>query len=323
MLELVFTLIVVFLAPILLNKIGKNSMNWLDPYYRELWTFVFVVILANSLNKPKTSEFIKKTHSHEVLRRHRLLEYGVIFVIGGLLLSGYWWFTGKISNSSTDKQVSGEITAQQEYIKIPTAKEIAKEIIKELPGLAPPKLRETKNTFNEKVENTKPQEPTFNEKLETVAVSLGRRGVTVGYELSQLSNGKVVEPANFGGYKPIRLYMDQGKLYADVSVYGGLGKPPIEVKHNQFVLRNPRWDRNFDSVALEIVDENKFPVFQLIYESSYHIVINGLFPSPSGLNLFGDTGFIGNATEIPNTFRIERLFKYPSSQFLSQREKTP
>jgi hypothetical protein len=144
--------------------------------------------------------------------------------------------------------------------------------------------------------------------------------MTVAYQLSQL-DGQGVEPVLWGGYKPIRLYLDRGTLFADVSLYGGGGQPPIELKHNEFVLRRADWDRNFDSVALEIVNESKFPVFQLIYESPYKIIINGVFPLPTGLILAGDYGLSLNAPFIRKGFTIQRLFKYPSNQYLAQRQE--
>jgi hypothetical protein len=117
------------------------------------------------------------------------------------------------------------------------------------------------------------------------------------------------------------MYLDKGKLFVDTSIYGGTQKAPVKITHNEFTLRIPGWDRNFDLNSLEVVNSKKFPVFQFIYQTPYHIIINGIFPSPSGLILANDDGFFPNVLNIRKSFRIIRLFKYPSNQFLGIREK--
>ena len=162
----------------------------------------------------------------------------------------------------------------------------------------------------------KVEEPTFRERIETVTFSLGGGGLHVGYSLSALEKGPV-EPFNFGGSKPVRVYAENGKLYADVAVYGGPNRAPIEVKHNEFVVRPPNWDRNSSHTALEIVNQSQVPIFQLIYKTPSHIVFNGIFPYPGGLILANDQGMLINPT-LPTTFRLKRIFKYPSWKYPGQ-----
>ena len=59
--------------------------------------------------------------------------------------------------------------------------------------------------------------PTFTQRVETFNFSLGERGISVGYKVSALEN-KAVEPYNFRGFKPVKLYLENGTLFADVSI---------------------------------------------------------------------------------------------------------
>ena len=159
--------------------------------------------------------------------------------------------------------------------------------------------------------------PTFREKVEKATISFGEGGISYSVPL----DGTPAEPFIFGGYKPIRVYFENGKFFADVSLYGGSSQSPVEVRHNEFVVRVPGWDRNFDSSALEIVNNDKSPIFQFIYQTPYYIIINGIFPSPAGLMLANDDCFVQSARSIRKSFRIIRLFKYPSGQFIGVREE--
>lgn len=176
----------------------------------------------------------------------------------------------------------------------------------------------TETSSSEMRRAPKLEDPTFREKVERVTFSLGRGGVHTIYSLSDLERGPR-EPFNFGGFKPVRLYVDKGKVYADVAVYGGSGQPPIEVKHNEFVVRPPNWDRNSDRSALEVVNERQLPVFQLVYLSPSHIAVNGVFPIPGGLLLANDAGMVINPI-LPTTFALKRIFKYPSWKYPGEHE---
>jgi hypothetical protein len=93
---------------------------------------------------------------------------------------------------------------------------------------------------------TELEQPTFHEKVEKVVTfSLGERGMSSSYSLSDLEK-KPREPFELRGYKPFRMYVENGKLYVDVSVYGGANLPPVEIERNQFTRYMPaQWDINF------------------------------------------------------------------------------
>ena len=164
------------------------------------------------------------------------------------------------------------------------------------------------------------EHPTFREKPERIFFSLGQGGVTVSLKFSVMEEGPR-EPFDLRGFKPVRLYVEGTKLYADFKVFGGAEKPAVEVVHNEFTVRPPGWDRNSSATALEVVNQSGFPVFQMIYKTPSHIVVNGIFPAPGGLILANESGMVvvANPTRLP-PFSLKRIFKYPSWKYPGQYE---
>jgi hypothetical protein len=255
------------------------------------------LLLATGLLLCRFGYWMTVEHHFENKISMTIVAFALFGIIGAASIYGLRWVS--------DREYKFKMNA----VKQPTAEEIAKEVIKGLvPGLLPSK----------KTESQPKESTTFKEKIENVAVSFGGGGITSGISLAQLQSG-TVEPFNLGGYKPIKVYLDNGRLFADVIVYGGPRQAPIEIKHNEFTIRVLGMDRNFDSSALEVVNNVNFPVFQIIYQTPSQIIINGIFPSPAGLMLASEDGFMAAMPTIPKSFRIRRLFKYPSNQFPGQR----
>ena len=175
-----------------------------------------------------------------------MFSYVVIAIIGGALFCFYWW---ALTSFFAPKIAAYE--ADQRKKELNTPAEIAHPAVN--------------------------MQPTFKEKVDKVYFQLGGGGITVEYDLSQLHNNKV-QPFNFGGHKPINLYVENNGLYADVIIYGGIGESPIEIVHNEFVIRKPGWDKNYNREAFEVVDDKLNPIFQFIYKSKNHIIVNGIFP---------------------------------------------
>ena len=113
----------------------------------------------------------------------------------------------------------------------------------------------------------------------------------------------------FNNYRPVELYIENGQLYADVKIYGGSGFPPIEIKKNKLSNKPKDWDFNSNEKAMEIVNGNGVPIYQFFYKKPSHIVMNGVFPYPGGLTL------------LPITFKLKRIFKYPSWKYPGEYEK--
>jgi hypothetical protein len=162
--------------------------------------------------------------------------------------------------------------------------------------------------------------PIFTEKVENVDFSLGERGFTAGYSIAALEK-QPREPFNLNNFSPVKVYIKNGRPYADVKIYGGSGLPAIEIRNNQLRNKPSNWDFNSNERPLEIVDQNYRPIYQFFYKSPSHIVINGIFPFPGGLILANESGAILNPT-LPTTFVLKRIFKYPSWKYPGKIDET-
>jgi hypothetical protein len=152
------------------------------------------------------------------------------------------------------------------------------------------------------------------DKSQKFVFSLGEGGISTGETLEILENGKKTA-INLGGVT-FDMYVTNGKFYVDTSLYGGEGYFPVQIKGNEFLIKPENWDKNYDETALEVINQDRDIVFQLIYESQYHIVMNGIFPFPGGVVIADKLGFRMGAYNVPH---LNPIFKYPSSQYLGQR----
>ncbi|MDD2541933.1 MAG: hypothetical protein PHH28_12945 [Desulfuromonadaceae bacterium] len=167
--------------------------------------------------------------------------------------------------------------------------------------------------------NVKLVKPRFSEKITNFTLSLGENGISSGYSKDALKTPK--EPYNFNSYKPVKLYIDNGDLYADVKIYGGSGLPAIEIVKNELVNKPHNWDYNSNSTGLEIVDNNQKPIYQFYYKTPSHIVMNGIFPFPGGLILANEDGATINPS-LPMSFVLKPIFKYPAWKYPGQLNDT-
>jgi len=122
-----------------------------------------------------------------------------------------------------------------------------------------------------------------------------------------------------GENKPVKLYVQGDRLFADVTVSAGVGQPSIEIRRNEFTVRVPGWDKNSDQQALEIVNAQHQPVFQMIYLNNFHVQVNGFLTFPGGMVVGHNGGMTSNPSP-PFEFQIDRIFKYPSAQHPGERE---
>lgn len=156
------------------------------------------------------------------------------------------------------------------------------------------------------------KKPTFSKKVDNVLFSLGERGMTSGYKKDELKTPR--EPFNFRGYKPVVLYIKDDNLFADVKIYSGSGFPPIEIIQNEISNIPPTWDSNSNEKAIEIVTQDKIPVYQFIYKSEFHIVMNGIFPYPGSFIVANENG-ARDDPELAFAFKLKPIFKYPSWKY--------
>jgi hypothetical protein len=172
-----------------------------------------------------------------------------------------------------------------------------------------PSLRDTRP-----VPNAVRGDDAFHEKPPDVFYfSLGEHGMTAGNSLKILTDGKA-SLFQMGDFVPVKVHLDDGIIYCDVTIWGGFMGPPIEIVHNEFRITPPNWDRNFSANALEVVDERNEPIFQLIRKTPNHYVMNGLMALPDGSFILAtDNGTwtgIRSPKMPPGT--LKPIFKYPS-----------
>ena len=169
--------------------------------------------------------------------------------------------------------------------------------------------------------------PRFREKVKEIHFTLGNKGFTLTQPIQ--ATGKVLgRPFNFGGFVPIKLYVEKGVLFADVSILAMSDLTrvpvPIEIKHNEFSAGGLGIDKNVDDSALEIVDEKLNPIFQLIYIDDAHLQLNGAFTAGNTGGIagadnkgFGMAGIQGAAALFP--LALTRIFNYPAREHRGER----
>jgi len=169
--------------------------------------------------------------------------------------------------------------------------------------------------FEDKSDKVIFEQPRFSEEVESFSFTLGESGIGVGYSKERLER-ETVEPYNFAEFKPVKLYIDKGVLYADVAIYGESGLPPIKIIRNVLSGKPKNWDFNSNEKAIEIVNSKGNPIYQFYYKTPSHIVVNGIFPFPNGFILAGPKGstVIQNANVIAK-YRLKPIFKYPSWKY--------
>jgi hypothetical protein len=123
-----------------------------------------------------------------------------------------------------------------------------------------------------------------------------------------------------GTYNLLSFYISNHAIYIDTTLYGGDKLPQVQLKQNVLVSIPQNWDFNSDGNAIEIVNQNQQPIFQLIYKSQYYIVINGYLYYPGGFTFVDEDGrMIQNPQTVPVDYSLAPIFKYPSSKYPGQR----
>jgi hypothetical protein len=171
--------------------------------------------------------------------------------------------------------------------------------------------------FNEWQAKQSAKAPTFNQEHKTLNFSLGG-GITCGYSIEQLRK-QPNEPFQLGGHVPIKVYVEKDKLYGDVEIFSQSGMPPIKISKNSISGLPHDWDVNKNEKALEVVDSKNNPVYQLIYKSDGHIILNGIFPFPGGLVVADESRMVMNPA-LPYTMQLNRIFKYPAWKYPAEYE---
>jgi hypothetical protein len=207
------------------------------------------------------------------------MSYLIVAILGASLACGYWFAIQKIFPNAEKEVVNNPSTIDKSSPRTPIPQ---------------------KQPIHD--------EPTFKEISGPFRVICG--------DVSEISKSATREKQhcvlNVANTCVISAYIENGKIYADTMLYGNQDLRTVEIKHNAFMVAPPKWDRNFNNDALEIVDENLDPRLQIIYKTNYNVIIYGIFNVGGGVIFLGEHGMIIN----PSTSKkLPRLFKYPSDRY--------
>lgn len=156
----------------------------------------------------------------------------------------------------------------------------------------------------------------FREEVDVLTFHLGERGISASAKLSDLAEGKSTL-FDLYGFKPVTVEKKGDNLSVDVTLWGGTGKPPLEIRGNHFKVNTPSgWDRNANDNAIEVVSPTGKVIFQMIRRTPTDVVFNGIFPLPNGMIFVaGPNGAIGPLRAVPDDFVLHPIFKYPSWKY--------
>jgi len=149
--------------------------------------------------------------------------------------------------------------------------------------------------------------PTYIPVNQDVSISLGIRGITVTVTWQALETGKSTP---ISGLPSFNVYILNRQLYTDVIFYGDAEHPLLQIRGNEPPELPVGWDFNRDALALEIVNAQKQPIFQMYYDTPFHMVLNGKFPDGSGNLIYASEGGMGWDS---TNYHLTTIFKYPST----------
>lgn len=160
------------------------------------------------------------------------------------------------------------------------------------------------------------QWPGFQEKYETITFTFG--GMTMRVSSEALQRDNPPKFMRFNDYEPFTVRIVDNQLHFSFKVWNSNNLPPVEITNNEFKVRPPNWDRNSNINAFEVINSDGYPVFQMIRNNPAHITVTGIFPTPVGIFLAKPGTTIGPVNSVPNDFRLDTIFRYPSWKYPGQ-----
>ena len=149
----------------------------------------------------------------------------------------------------------------------------------------------------------------------------------LGYYKEQLELGRGKTGGMLSARSDFSLYMRDGVLCVDAKVKSELGEmgnllPLVEVVCNR-VTPAAGWDANYNDKAVEVVDQNQIPMFQIIFETPKRIRINTTFLDENNqLVIVSERGIVrvpvGPNTPVASNVLLRKIFKYPSWKYLGE-----
>jgi hypothetical protein len=155
-----------------------------------------------------------------------------------------------------------------------------------------------------------------------VTVTLGEMGIFTRPLTTFRAMPIPWSPFVFGDYSPIDLKLDwqTGKLNYRVTIRR-TGAEPILIEDDKITIPGPydfRYDFNYNDHAVELVDQNGQPIFQLTRPTPATFALKGIFPiSPGRVIIANDQGY-SVEPEVPSGFRIKPIFRHPYLKYPGQ-----
>lgn len=155
--------------------------------------------------------------------------------------------------------------------------------------------------------------PTFTEVVTEATFLIGGNSTSASVD----SLRKAYVPAfDLYGFHPV-LHVVGTRLFVDVDIWTGQNAP-LQLRENHVYNRPAGWDMNFNAKALEIVDHDSNPVFQLIYRNDSTVSIQGAFRTPQGVPCFASDKGMFLFSPGPEGFHLDRIFQYPAWKYFGE-----
>lgn len=162
--------------------------------------------------------------------------------------------------------------------------------------------------------------PEISETFTRVQLSMGSSNFF--YDVSRLREHPVNPLDQINPMVPMSLYIKGAKLCVDIALYVAGFPGGLRIGCNQFdVTGSPQgWDYNSTSRAVEVINQEGNPVFQLVFLSPSHISVAGTFATDTHVVWINESGihaiakFLvesgGSGITIPAS--PKPIFKYPA-----------
>lgn len=119
----------------------------------------------------------------------------------------------------------------------------------------------------------------------------------------------------------LSLYETNGTLHADVNLMTRAAGAGFAMQSDVFEVYASGWDVNRNDRALEVVDENGTPIFQLIRLSRTHLTVQGVFRAFGLVTVFGPRGEFGTSPDhnfVPPHDLLPPIFRHPAWKYPGQ-----
>ncbi|MGA2152483.1 MAG: hypothetical protein ABSG48_10075 [Geobacteraceae bacterium] len=173
--------------------------------------------------------------------------------------------------------------------------------------------------------------PELSETFTRVQLSAGSNNYL--YDVSILKEHPINPLATIRPTVPMALYIKGSKLCVDTTLFIAGVPGGLNIKCNQFdITASPQgWDHNSTSRAVEVVNQDGNPVFQLIFLSPSHVSVAGIFYTDthvvwineSGVHAIGKNILESGRWNLPLPTSPKPIFRYPAWKYPGQYRQTP